>query len=1036
MMLLITQVSIRSMDHFQILKNFLKETRKREMRVVIDLVLNHTSDQHSLFQKARTSRKDSKNRKFYIWSNTPNGYKDARVLYNEIESSNWSYDSAAKAYYFHRFYKHQPDLNYDNPEVQIEIFKVVDFWLKLGVDGFRLSSVPYLFKKEGTSSENLPETHDFLKKLRKYIKRRRKDVILLAEANVWPEEASHYFGEGDECEMAFNYPLMTRLFMAIHTENSYPIVDILEQTPIGPKNTQWAVFLRNHDEIALDTVTEEEKDYLEKAYSKDPRTRKSLGIRRRLAPMLDNDRRKVELMYVLLFSVPGSPIIYYGDEIGMGDNIYLQGRDSVRTPMQWTPDSNAGFSTSSPQELYLPVINDPIYRHETVNVDAQQVNPASLLNWIKGIIRTRKNIEAFGRGDIKFVESSSPKVLAFTRKHDNQSVLVVINLSRFAQSTILNLDEYDGFAPIEIFSQNTFPEIQDGNYNVTLGPYGYYWFSLEKSEAKDNDQAKDTIPEFEAGTSWDKVFKEFAQKSNFERKILPKYVMRTRWFGGKAKTISNISIDVQIPIKVKSEQFFILILKVSYLQSVPEYYNLPVAFIADSDISEDVEYTSQSILCRAVVNGTKGIIIDGLFNKSFRDYIYLSISKKSKVDIPGKGSLNFLGSMYRKIKVQSGSVDSFVLKAEQSNTSIIYDKKFFFKIYRKIEKETNPDLELVRFLTEKADFKNAPQFAGGLEYRTGDNESVILGLLQEMVDNQGDAWEMTMDSLGRYYDRVFAKVKRSEPPPALIEDWTLFYEDLPELLQELIGRVTYERVRLLGVRTAEMHLALASNKKNPDFAPEPFNPNYQRSLYSTFRHLVSDRFGLLERNLKKLPVQDRVLARKLLKKKDFIMKMFSAIYKNKLKANRTRVHGDYHLGQVLFTGKDFIIIDFEGEPGVSFSERRFKRCPLKDVAGMLRSFHYAAFGKIALSGTYNEKEVQFLEPWAEQWQHYILRFFLKAYYETISGSDNISKDDITLLQIYVLEKAVYELGYELNSRVDWVKIPLNGIEYLINRFTE
>lgn len=1017
-------------------KDFLKETHKRDMRVIIDLVLNHTSDQHPMFQLARSSRKNSRQRNFYIWNDAPNKYKDARILYGEHESSNWSYDEKAKSYYFHRFYKHQPDLNYNNPEVQVEMFKIVDFWLKLGVDGFRLSAVPYLFKKEGTSCENLPETHDFLKKLRKYIKRRRKDVILMAEANVWPEEASEYFGKSDECEMAFNYPLMTRLFMAIHTENSYPIVDILEQTPVGPDNTQWAVFLRNHDEIALDTVTEEEKDYLKKAYAKDPRTRKSLGIRRRLAPMLENDRRKIELMYVLLLSVPGSPIIYYGDEIGMGDNIYLGGRDGVRTPMQWTPDSNAGFSSSNPQELYLPVVSDPVYRHETVNVYSQLGNPASVFNWIKNILRTRKNIKAFGRGDIVFIESSSPKVLAFTRNYEGKSVLVVVNLSRFAQPTFLDLQSFSGHEPVEIFSQNAFPQISDENYSLTIGPYGYYWFTLEKTEAEINKSDKESLPEIVANISWEKLLQDFSQKTNFERKVLPKYIMKTRWFGGKAKAISNVSVDTQIPVKVGKEVFFILILEVSYLQSVPEYYNLPVAFVADGDISDGVEYTAQSILCRATLNGVKGMITDGLFSKSLRDHIYLSISKQKAVEISGGASFNFLGSHFRRIKVKPDNIDSFILKAEQSNTSVIYDKKYFFKIYRKIEKEINPDLELVRFLTEKADFKNAPQFAGGMEYRTSDKQSVILGLLQEMVDNQGDAWEMSMDSIGQYYDQVFAKVKRTDMPPPLVEDWTLSYEEIPELLQELIGRVTYERMRLLGQRTAEMHLALASDNKNPDFAPEPFNPNYQRALYSSFRHLVSERFGLLEKNIRKMPKQDRKLSKQLLKQKDIIMKMFSDIYKNKLVADRTRIHGDYHLGQVLFTGKDFIIIDFEGEPGVSFSERRFKKGPLKDVAGMLRSFHYASYGKIALSGIYNEKEVSFLEPWAEQWQHYILRFYLKAYYETKYGTDKISENDITLLKIYVLEKAVYELGYELNSRLDWVKIPLKGIEYLLNRYTD
>jgi len=1014
-------------------KDFLKAAHNRDIRVIIDMVLNHTSDQHPWFQRARKASKDSKYRNYYVWSEDREKFKDARMVSAELESSNWSYDKEAEAYFWHRFFKFQPDLNYDNPQVQMEMLEVIDFWMKVGVDGFRLSSVPYLFEREGTSSENLPETHDFLKKLRKHINKTREDCILMAEANVWPEEAAMYFGEGDECQMTFNYPLMTRMFMSIHTENSYPIIDILDQTPVGPENTQWAVFLRNHDEIVLDVVSEEEKDYLQKAYAKDPRTKKTLGIRRRLAPMLGNDRRKIELMYILLFSVPGSPILYYGDEIGMGDNVYLGNRDSLRTPMQWTADSNAGFSSCNPQELFLPVINDPIYRHETVNVESQSRNPGSIFGWLKGIIRTRKNIKAFGRGDISFVNSSNPKVLAFTRNYKDQSILIVVNLSRFAQASKLNLESFKGFEPVEIFSQSSFPEIKKGKYNITLGPYGYYWFSLEKIDSEELDATTGSVIEFNADATWETVFKDYAAKSNFERKVLPKYLRRMRWFGGKAKTISTVSVGTQIPIKVKRNLFYFMILDVSYLQGGTEHYFLPMAFVKNDGSAGVVEYTTQSIICKAKLKSEEGIIIDGIFSKNLRDYIFQSIGRKYKLDLDGGGTMNFAGSIYKKIQMSPVSTKSVVLKVEQSNTSVIYDEKYFFKIFRKLEKEINPDLELIRFFSEKTQFKNAPEYAGGLEYVNGKGESTILGLLQGMVENQGDAWEMSLDSIGRYYERVFALDKSKNEPPPLLNKWSLSYEEIPEQLQELIGRVTYERMKLLGERTAEMHLALGSEKKDPDFAPEPFTPNYQRSLYSSYRNLVMDRLTLLGKNLKKLPPVDRELAKQLLVQKDRILKYFSEIHKQKFSANRTRIHGDYHLGQVLFTGKDFVIIDFEGEPGVSFSERRFKRNPLKDVAGMLRSFHYASYGKIALSGAFSSKEVQFLDPWADQWQHYVSCFFLRSYYKVRFGTENIPDQDVKLLRIYLLEKAIYELGYELNSRLDWVKIPLRGIEYLLNR---
>src|SRR5688572_23601620 len=415
-------------------KAFLKAAHARNIRVVIELILNHTSDQHPWFKRARKAKSGSRSREYYVWSDTAEKYKDARVIIQGEESGNWTWDAEAKAYFWHRFYRHQPELNYDNQEVQMEMIKIIDFWMKLGVDGLRLASVPFLFEEEGTSCENLPQTHTFLKKIRSHVDKHYKNKVLMAEANLWPEDAAAYFGDGKECHMNFNYPLMPRLFLGLRTEDSYPIIDIIEQTPETPAHSQWALFLRNHDELGLEMVTEEEKDYLLKAYAFDSNSKFNTGIRRRLAPMLDNDRRKIELLYTILFSLPGTPVIYYGDEIGMGDNIYLGDRFGVRTPMQWSMNLNAGFSTANPQRLFLPIITDPIYRHESVNIDTQEENHSSLLWWMKNVIAMRKRLNIFGRGETKFIESSNNKVLSFVRTYEKQQIIVVANLSQFSQA--------------------------------------------------------------------------------------------------------------------------------------------------------------------------------------------------------------------------------------------------------------------------------------------------------------------------------------------------------------------------------------------------------------------------------------------------------------------------------------------------------------------------------------------------------------------------------------------------------------------------
>lgn len=459
------------------------QAHQRGIRIIADLVINHTSDQHPWFQEARRDPNSPKHH-YYVWSDTDQRYQGVRIIFKDTEQSNWAWDHVARKYYWHRFFSHQPDLNYDNPEVRREILNVMAFWLDRGIDGFRVDAVPYLFEREGTNCENLPETHAFLKEMRRFVDAHYPNRLLLAEANQWPSDLLPYFGNGDEFHMAFNFPLMPRMFMAIRREDSRPIIDILSNMPEIPETCQWALFLRNHDELTLEMVTDEERDYMYAEYAKDPRMRLNLGIRRRLAPLMQNGRRQIELLYSLLLTLPGSPVLYYGDEIGMGDNVYLGDRNGVRTPMQWTGDRNAGFSQCDPSMLYQPVIMDPMYNYQAINVEAQTRSPTSLLNWLRRLIRVRKSTKVFGRGSMKFVKCSNPRIVAYVRSYEGEHVLVVNSLSRFAQPVELDLREYEGYVPVEMIGKQEFPTITSRPYFVTTAPHGFYWFQLQPPARK------------------------------------------------------------------------------------------------------------------------------------------------------------------------------------------------------------------------------------------------------------------------------------------------------------------------------------------------------------------------------------------------------------------------------------------------------------------------------------------------------------------------------------------------------------------------
>jgi len=1025
---------------------FLDAAHERNLRVITELVINHTSDQNPWFQKSRRAvarhglvaagddrsrardpgvhppgySDDLAYRDFYVWSETPEKYADARIIFKDFETSNWAWDPVAKAYYWHRFYSHQPDLNFDNPAVHDAVKKVCDFWLSMGVDGLRLDAVPYLYEREETNCENLPETHKFLRDLRAHVDTKFPNRMLLSEANQWPEDAAAYFGDGNETHMSFHFPLMPRLFMALQMEDRFPIIDIMEQTPAIPDNCQWAMFLRNHDELTLEMVTDEERDYMYRVYATDPLARINLGIRRRLAPLLANNRRKIELLNTLLLSMPGTPIIYYGDEIGMGDNFYLGDRNGCRTPMQWSPDRNAGFSRANPQQLYLPITIDPEYHYEAVNVENQQKNLSSLLWWTRRVIAMRKNFKAFSRGSLEFLNPDNPKVLAFLRRWENETIVVVANLSRFAQSAELDLSRFSGCVPMEVFSRNLFRPIRKSNYVITLGPHAYYWFALQAPADNRRASKKRIVPSINAPAQLDSLLGN-NEREHIEREILPNHIRNSRWFGSKARTFRNLKVIEQVDFSSDADDTRLWFVEVNYLDAPAETYAVPVK-IASSEMAHSIRQNApQAVIAHFA--GSDGVILcDAIWDPKFRAKLFDVIVKHRTLPARSGHFAGFATAEPGSQKFEF-SGNSQVLSAEQSNSSMLFDNKFFLKLYRKLEYGINPDVEITRFLTEQTNFPNVPAFIGALEYHRAKAEPTVVCLLQQAVANEGDVWTLTMDAVGRYYDRVLerkADLQNEIAPPGT-------------LLEELIGGVYPEKVKVMAQRTGELHLALASRSDNPAFAPEPFNTMAQRSVYQSMRTSLRRAFTSLEKKLPDVPAEFRDEAKEVLAAENEILAREKRSLNRRTNGAKIRIHGDYHLGQLLYTGKDFVILDFEGEPARPLSDRKMKRSPLRDVAGMMRSFQYVAYSAL-WQPAMRQEDVPFLERWADLWYREMSSVFLQGYLNTTAGAIFIPKnsDDLQIIvESYLLDKAVYEIAYELNHRPNWVLIPVRGIKQIL-----
>ncbi|HEX5614132.1 MAG TPA: maltose alpha-D-glucosyltransferase [Acidimicrobiia bacterium] len=1008
-------------------KRFLREAHRRDLRVITEVVMNHTSDQHPWFQRARRAPAGSSERDFYVWSDTPDRYAEARIIFQDFETSNWTWDPVAGAYFWHRFYSHQPDLNFENPLVRREMLDIVDFWLDMGVDGLRLDAIPYLYEAEGTNCENLPQTHAFLRDVRAHVDRRYGDRMLLAEANQWPEDAVAYFGEepGDECHMAFHFPLMPRLYMGVQREDRFPVVDILEQTPPIPTTAQWAIFLRNHDELTLEMVTDEERDLMYRAYAADPRMRVNLGIRRRLAPLLDNDRRRIELLNTLLFSMPGTPIIYYGDEIGMGDNVYLGDRDSVRTPMQWSPDRNAGFSRASPHQLFLPLITEAGYHYATVNVEAQEQSTASLLWWTRRLIALRRRHPQLSHGDLQLVDSENHKVLAFLRTLDDEDpLLVVANLSRHAQPVELDLSSFAGAHPVELFGSTPFAAIGLLPYYLTIAPYGVYWLRLVRDRPTTSPE-EPSVARPRVAADWHRT-RDIRARRELQQAVAA-FLPSQRWYAGKNRAITAVELEEVVPFAGPGAGAFVVAL-VSYVDGDPDRYFLPLVEV-DGAHAHDITLLNPDALVATRVDDEARVVVDATADAETFTRALRELAGRRRP--PSEHGLVAHAAPVLARALRAGAT-ARVLRADQSNSGGVVGELAFAKLFRRLEPGLNPDVEISQALSE-AGFEHSPRLIGFSSLRRGRRPELTLGVFTELVHHEGDAFSVTLDRLGRLLEEVLAE--RLGPPrshDAL--DATLRRRTAPGELVQRAGGSLGDAHRL-GEITASMHRTLATIERT-GFGAEPFTTLIRRSLYQSLRNEIRRTVQILRR-AGQLPEVVHDDAAAVVAAEGALLHRATAWRERPFRGARIRIHGDYHLGQVLWTGRDFVVLDFEGEPARPIGERRLRASPLRDVAGMLRSYHYASARAVELlreRGLVGEDDPALVESWAAVWETWASSSFLTGYFAGVDGLGLLpdDADDLrSLVDLHVMAKLLYEIRYELASRPAFSAIPLRRLRQII-----
>lgn len=998
-------------------RRFIVEAKKHGLRVITELVINHTSDQHDWFKRARRSPAGSSARNWYVWSDTDQKYQDTRIIFTDTEKSNWTWDPEAKAYYWHRFFSHQPDLNFDNPRVVSAVIQVMKRWLDAGVDGFRLDAIPYLCERDGTNNENLPETHAVIKSLRAELDAYAPGKLLLAEANQWPEDVQQYFGDSDECHMAYHFPLMPRIYMAIAQEDRFPITDILRQTPDIPADCQWAMFLRNHDELTLEMVTDVERDYLWSTYANDPRARINVGIRRRLAPLMDNDRRKIELMNSLLLSFPGTPIIYYGDEIGMGDNIYLGDRNGVRTPMQWTPDRNGGFSRADPARLYAPTIMDPVYGYESVNVEAQSRSLSSLLSATKRLISVRKSTLAFGRGTMTFIRPTNRSVLAYVRQFGDEVILCVANLSRSAQATELDLSAWKDRVPLEMLGRTSFPPIGELPYMITLAPYGFYWFLLREKDLEKHVEPT-IVPEFETlvvplGATWMSLAR---TRGVFERDVLPQHLARTRWYPERSPKAIQATLTSAIPFSIEGDNRPWLAFFETTQHGVATRYVLPMQI---DWVRFDRERYNPRAFAAVRQGAREGTLLDVATESGFISSLLDNVRNSVTTEELG-ARLEFrptakLSEMPAKPLEHIRAVET-----EQSNSTALIDSDYVVKIYRKLQSGTNPEIEVGRFLTDVAGFSNTPALLGSVELIEGDQRSAI-AIVHAFIENQGDAWTVTSAYLDRFVD----------------EQRLLAGSDHPTGSEEQVPYLRY--MSQTGRRVAEMQVALAAHDDIPDFQPEPIRSEDTTLWIDNILSRAQHAFDGLQQKRNSVRDSDRALIDQVLAQRDSLRDRFRALLPENIDGLKIRHHGDFHLGQMLIVKDDIFIIDFEGEPRRPLDERRRKAPAARDVAGLIRSIDYSVTAAMERALKVTPDENGKLNVALEAWRERAVNAFLGAYRDSMTDArlwpaDSRAADD--MLSFFLLEKAFYEIEYELAHRPDWLRVPLAGALRILSQHPE
>lgn len=997
-------------------RKFVAAAHDRNIRVIMELVINHTSDQHPWFQRARQSAPGSPERDFYVWSDNDRKFPETRIIFIDTEKSNWTWDQTAGAYYWHRFYSHQPDLNFDNPLVMKELLSVMRFWLETGIDGFRLDAIPYLVEREGTNNENLPETHAILKRIRAALDETHPGVMLLAEANQWPEDTREYFGDGDECHMAFHFPLMPRMYMAIAKEDRFPITDIMRQTPDIPDTCQWAIFLRNHDELTLEMVTDAERDYLWDTYASDKRARINLGIRRRLAPLMERDRRRIELMNALLLSMRGTPVLYYGDEIGMGDNIYLGDRDGVRTPMQWSPDRNGGFSKANPARLVLPPVSDAQYGYEALNVESQTSDAHSLLNWTRRMLALRSRHPAFGRGSLRFLTPENRRILGYIREHDDEVILCVANLSRVPQAVELDLSAYEGRVPVELTGMSPFPPIGQLTYLLTLPPYGFFWFQLN---AQSDGPAWRTappeqLPDFHTVVirrSLTELFDETPHQAVLAGDILPAYLARRRWFGAKdqplqsARLISASSIPFADGVVLGEVE--------AVLPDHVESYQLPLAIEWD-DTTPNI-LGQQLALARIRQGRRVGFLTDGFTVEPMARGIIEGLKNRSK--ITGRsGTIEYIGTDFLDRLDINDEMEIRWLSAEQSNSSLIVGDVAMIKLIRHVFEGIHPEVEMTRHLTLQ-EYEHTAPLLGEVARTDGEGRRSTLIVVQGAIRNQGDAWNWMLANLRRVADEVATTEAELDAAD--------------DQLRPLLSFVA-----MIGQRLGELHVLLAKPTEDPSFAPRRAGLADVDTIKRSVTGEIAYAFSKLQEIADTIegPLEDAV--RSLLAERDQILDLAARRSEKSATTLLTRAHGDFHLGQILVTEGDAVIIDFEGEPARNLAERRAKTSPLRDAAGLLRSLDYlvatATLENDAVSDHHDERRRQLIVRFGTSAK----RLFLENYTHALAGSSNLPSDPQTvqeLLDIFLLEKAAYEIAYEARNRPKWLPIPLFGFAEIVSR---